>query len=167
MTNLKAVANFYHDSVGAKAYGETFVAPSQAVAQELERLGFVTQVDSKTVETAQMEQKREQLMGELQKMTNEAVERAHLVERSPSYEMQMQADKIEQQSQQARQQEQNQQQPNQTIVMNTESEEYKQLQQQEQQQQGQTAQSQQQQQAQANQNQPETNRTATTKKTDK
>lgn len=157
MTNLKAIANFYHDSVGAKAYGETFVAPSQAVAQELERLGYVSQVDSNTVETAQMEQKREQLMGEMQKMTNEAVERANLVERSPSYEMQQQADKMAQQSQQAQQQEQNQQQPNQAIVMNTESEEYKQMQQQ--QQQGQTAQSQQgsqQQQAQANQNEPQT-----------
>lgn len=138
MTNVKAIANFYHDSVGAKAYGEVFSCPSQAVATELEQMGYVQSVDTKTAEMDQLNQQRDQKMGEMQKMTNQAVEKANLVENTPAYEMQQQADKMAQQAQQ--QQAQSQQQPNQAIVMNTESEEYKQMKQQEQQQQSQQAQ---------------------------
>jgi hypothetical protein len=138
MCNVKAIANFYHDSVGARSYGETFVAPSQAIADELARLGYVQEVDSKTADMAQKMQQREQLMGEAQKMTNHAVERANLVENTPAYEMQQQADKMAQQAQSSGQE----QQPNQPTVMNTESEEYKQMQQQQQQQQAQQQQAQ-------------------------
>jgi hypothetical protein len=138
MCNVKAIANFYHDSVGSRSYGETFVAPSQPIADELVRLGYVQEVDSKTADMAQKMQQRDQLMGEAQKMTNQAVERANLVENTPAYEMQQQADKMSQQAQSSGQE----QQPNQPTVMNTESEEYKQMQQQQQQQAQQTSQAQ-------------------------
>lgn len=75
MTNyVKAKMAFYHDSVGTRAHNEVFQVKNAQTLSDLEKNGYVEKVDAQEMEQAQ---KRQELVGKRNALTNEAVSMAN------------------------------------------------------------------------------------------
>jgi hypothetical protein len=106
---VQAQLAFHHDAVGSKAQNEVFEVQNEQVCAELEQKGYVKKVEGSEAQLHQEQAKLQQQVGEVNKLTNEAVSMASHDHNQQANQQAQQAQQIRQQLAQQAQQGQNQQ----------------------------------------------------------